>query len=400
MKLKSSRILWISGIAFALISILLMFLPRLVIENSWWPLNASESTGHMGDTIGGIMGPYVALLAAALTFMAFFIQYQANEQIANQFKYERLENKFYESLKVHKDNVQEINIGGKHNGRKSFVWMYKEFRFIYLLTKSIYGEILAKRISNGKSTKNFNYDEKKLAHISYIIFFFGVGEISNMGTKYYIGEFDKELNEKVIKSLLKLQKKFANKPEKVEWVRLKSKYISSTLDVNFEPFDGHVAKLGHYFRHLYQLIKFATTDPILNREDPVKEKNIRYEYVKQIRVQLSNHEQAMIYYNSFFDAGKVWWGDETIEKKIVFNGMEYPLSYFLDYKMIKNIPFNLTSGLGPDPRQEFFCRFLERGYNLNSKEERNNLKKHLQNDFFEWGFKNKYFKKCVKIYLS
>lgn len=36
-------------------------------------------TGEIGDTIGGIMGPFVAIGAAFLTFMAFWVQKEANE---------------------------------------------------------------------------------------------------------------------------------------------------------------------------------------------------------------------------------------------------------------------------------------------------------------------------------
>lgn len=393
-----------------------IFILPLIFTQPWFTIVNYKITGGVGDTINGIASPFIALLAAVLTFLAFYVQFIANENQRKQFqqsfenqkaefetlktnvKIERFENKFYESLKVHKDNVQEIQIDGKHQGRKAFVWMYKEYRFIFELTKAIYNDMLSSdELIDDKGAK-IKYDESKLAKLAYIIFFFGVGEVSNKGIKYYMGEFDKKLIKKILKFLSRCKRKYSDKGNGRKWVSLKAgKYNDSITElfVNFEPFDGHVSKLGHYFRHLYQLIKLATTDPILNREIEDDEKKIRYEYVKQIRVQLSNHEQAMIYYNSFFDAGKVWWGDETINKKTDFDGRKYDLSYFLDYKMIKNIPYNLTDGIGPDPKQEFFLKFLKRGYSLDSAKERNKLKEKLQNDFFEWGFNDEFFSKYV-----
>lgn len=37
-------------------------------------------SGQIGDTINGVAEPFIALLAAILTFLAFYIQYKANEQ--------------------------------------------------------------------------------------------------------------------------------------------------------------------------------------------------------------------------------------------------------------------------------------------------------------------------------
>ncbi|WP_111672684.1 putative phage abortive infection protein [Algoriphagus litoralis] len=388
---------WIIGLGGVSIFILPLILtrPELSFINY-------KNTGGIGDTINGIAAPFIALLAAGLTYLAFYVQFRANQQVAEQFKYERFENKFYESLRVHKENVQEIQIDSKHQGRKAFVWMYKEYRFIYQLTKAIYDDMSSNDEIRDDLGVLIKYDECQLAKLAYIIFFFGVGEVSNKGIDYYIGDFDKKLNKKIIKFLLRCKMKYSNKGNGRKWMNIKAGNYNdsiSELYVNFEPFDGHVAKLGHYFRHLYQLIKLASTDPILNRENEDEEKKIRYEYVKQIRVQLSNHEQAMIYYNSFFDAGKVWWGDETIDKKTKFEGKKYDLSYFLDYQMIKNIPYNLTDGIGPDPKSMFFVKFLERGYSVNSPEEQDKLKEKLRNDFFEWGFNEEYFDKCLQKIL-
>lgn len=395
---KSSKILWITGLCFLILSCLIIFFPRWFTQLSWWPLEISDKTGQMGDTFGGIMGPFVALLAAGLTFLAFWVQYEANQKITSQFEHERFENKFYESLKVHKENVAEININGKYFGRESFVWMYKELKFIYQLSSAYYGRIRSNRIRQGQDVAKFHYDETDLLEFAYLIFFFGVGEISKKGIGYFTGAFDKEFSKKVLKALKVLQKEFSMKPKKKEWLKLKSKTFGNQIDdfeITFKPFQGHVSKLGHYFRHLYQLIKLAATDSILDHVNEEKERKLRYEYVKQIRVQLSNHEQTMIYFNSFFRAGIVWWGDDSISKKTVKNKEEYPLSYFLDHGLIKNLPYNLTHEMGPEPLMIFIQKLVDRGYGVNKNEEKAELKKKM-NDLFEWGVKDDVFENLIQ----
>ena len=79
---------------------LILFFPYLFTSNSFFDINFSE-TGNIGDTIGGILGPFIAIAAAILTFFAFWVQYKANEQQKLDLKIERFENKFYELLKLH-----------------------------------------------------------------------------------------------------------------------------------------------------------------------------------------------------------------------------------------------------------------------------------------------------------
>jgi hypothetical protein len=74
---------------------------------------------------------------------------------------------------------------------------------------------------------------------------------------------------------------------------VKNKYQSLT----YTPFEGHQSRLGHYYRHLFQTIIFVNSQKL----------NInKYEYVKMLRSQLSIHEQALLFINSFTDLGDDW----------------------------------------------------------------------------------------------
>jgi len=74
-----------------------------------------EELGLVGDFIGGLMNPLIGISAALLTFLAFWIQYQANQDIREQFKIQQFESQFYEMLRLHKDNVNEMKIQGYDN---------------------------------------------------------------------------------------------------------------------------------------------------------------------------------------------------------------------------------------------------------------------------------------------
>ena len=56
---------------------------------------------------------------------------------------------------------------------------------------------------------------------------------------------------------------------------------------------GHLRRLGHYIRHLFQTVKFVDDQPneIISMED-------KYSYVSNLRAQLSAHEQILLFYNS------------------------------------------------------------------------------------------------------
>lgn len=131
------------------------------------PTNMYDKTGPIGDTFGGIVGPFVALVAALLTFLAFYIQYRANELQRRDLKIERFENKYFELIKLHKENVKEINIIGRYNGRKSFVYMFNEFRLCFKICSAF----------NDGHIKDEKLDPPALTRLSYTVFFFGVGRI-------------------------------------------------------------------------------------------------------------------------------------------------------------------------------------------------------------------------------
>ncbi|MGJ3236298.1 putative phage abortive infection protein [Marivirga sp.] len=344
---------WKSFLIFISLSIFILFLPKWLTEESYYPILINKWTAQMGDTFGVIMGPFVALLAAFITFMAFWVQFKANQQIRNDTKIERFENKFYEMLRIHIDNVNSIEIANKHKGRKAFVKMFEELRFIYSVLKKIDKKYkLVDQIKDKEKKKH-----EKYIKIAYHHMFFGIDYESKqcnneMGNQYF------KVSEILSSKLTRYQKKFLKCKK-----RIVEKYTynhngkhTKTFEPDYYPFDGHVSKLGHLYRHLYHMIKFVVrTDWLEWRQ--------KYGYLKMLRGQLSNHEQAIMFFNIIWIEEDKWWKDSKSKGE---------QSYLLDYAILKNLPFNLTEQLGPDPKSYFLKKIEEvkrfKGYSKSEKE--------------------------------
>lgn len=84
--------------AFFLI-IFSFFAPKLFVDKAATPELDFSETGQIGDTIGGIMNPFIALVGILLTFLAFYMQIKAN-QIQKQL--------FLDGLRAEKEKVEEL----------------------------------------------------------------------------------------------------------------------------------------------------------------------------------------------------------------------------------------------------------------------------------------------------
>lgn len=315
---KPDLALW----AFPIIGLLILCLLPFLLTREKFSFLDYNTTGQIGDTIGGIAGPVIALIAAMLTFLAFWIQVQANKAQTKQFnkedtdtKIDRFENKFYVLLKLHRENVTEINISDVVSGRKAFIFMFNEFKFAYYALKSIYSH------ENLYGVKR-EFSEQDFINISFIVLLMGIEESSVLG----LSQYDDDLIEKYIRDLKCYQSDFRD--GKTLSIFTDDGAIF-TLKITYKPFCGHMSILGHYFRHLFQTVKF-----VVEQDDGII-KN-KYEYLKTVRAQLSNHEQLLLYYNGLTSFGNSW-----IDNK-----------YFTEYGIIKNIPLPLAN-FGIKPKEKF-----------------------------------------------
>lgn len=104
-----SRILSFYYIFLGIIGFAMIMLPMI-----FYNTKKIDSIGTIGDAVGGILNPIIAIGAALLTFLAFYIQFEANRQVKKQFESQQFESQFYEMIRLHKENINEMKITGYH----------------------------------------------------------------------------------------------------------------------------------------------------------------------------------------------------------------------------------------------------------------------------------------------
>lgn len=304
------------GIAF--ISLILFTFP--IFFSSY----TIEKMGSIGELFGGVFGTIVAVAAALLTFLAFYVQYKANDEVRKQFESQQFESQFYEMLRLHRANIDEMEIDNVLKGRKCFVRMFYEFKYVYLSLYSIYNA--------HKASFNWDYEKIELCNISYLVFFYGIGSVSNRVVYKLIDDKYHPIVKLLIEYLEKGARKQWEKSGEVTCPQIsiinEDNETIFIFEMFYYPFDGHNTRLGHYYRHLYQTVSFVVNSKIIIDRDE------QYNYLKLLRAQLSNHEQLLLYYNSLTSFGKGW----------IDNG------YFTNYKMIKNIPLEFAD-FGKTPKE-------------------------------------------------
>jgi hypothetical protein len=329
-----SLALWLIGIIGFLSIFIFPFLFSRDAPFSWMAYTTSES--NVGSTINGIATPFIAIAAAILTFLAFWVQYQANVQQRQQFqeqlnaqnisneakdklwRIERFENRYYELLKLHRANVDEMKIEDTIQGRECFIPMFYELRYCYQVASNYYAAI------DENLKKEYEYDKFDLMDFSYQIFFQG---LNNQTQNYFLTLGKKgqlHLFREVRLFLESVQNKVrghlkATPQAKSFFYNMPFSGIpdEKTVEFSYVPFKGHSNILGHYYRHLFQTAKYLTSRSFLSEQE-------KYSYIKTLRAQLSDFEQLLLYYNSL-----AWFQNEWKE-------------IFTTYRFIKNMPVLLA----------------------------------------------------------
>ena len=272
-------------------------------------------TGQIGDTLGGIMNPFIAIAGVIVTYLAFYMQFKANQYQREQFEVQlskekeqfrqeldlqkeqflktQFENQFYEMLRIHRENVNDltcndVNINLKVisdsivkkdsviDGIKTFPFLLSEFELCYHYVK--------KYIPDLELTKMINE--------AYGMFWDGVKERDRKKDKMFgiVLGVKNSLNNKIL--------------------------------------EGNSNQLAHYYRQLFQTVKFVVNQSIFTYEEKRK-------YIRILRSQLSNEEQTLLLYNWFSGFGSQWENETN--------------KFFTDYRMIHNVfPNMLIDGMKLD----------------------------------------------------
>ena len=227
-------------LAFGLIAvtcILLLFIPAVFALPGWEFFNLSgDKTAHIGDAIGGITAPFVAILAAALTFLAFWVQYDFNEKQQVSIEKQRFEHNLYEMLNIHESITQSLKVE-----------IVDESADVESSSR-----IIAKR--EGRDVFQLLYEVIPISASTGT-----VNGIIILNTEQYKG----------------LRELFAKRDND----RL------AIYERNSE-----VGKLDHYFRQLYNIFRMIAVDKQLSDDE-------KYEYARIVRSTLSQYELVVLFYN-------------------------------------------------------------------------------------------------------
>ena len=322
------------------------------------------------------MSPFIAIAAAILTFMAFWVQHNANNEMLKNNDKQNVEKQFYEMLQIHKQNVKELlwenwtikssaadnilNINTKKNKNLySFhqTTGYNVFKLHWIEYSYIEDSLLeAINHFNQNATNNINYNNieswKKIVAFSYNIYMHGMNHI----TKFYDissqKSFFKLIHDNPPKiapnkhfattfpKLPKLKEKPLFKEDVNNLIPLHVYVKLSSFKKNMQPhqinlyytvpydlltgakyFSGHFDELNRYYRHLYQTVKI-----IANYDSKIISYDEKRKFLRMLRAQLTNKEQILLFYNWLSGPiyGEDW--EKTNENH-----------FFTEYRMIHNI---------------------------------------------------------------
>lgn len=308
-KISISQVVLWGAFVCTVLCLLASFVAPYVL--SIYPFEISLSS-NVANSIYGLMSPFIAIAAAILTFMAFWVQYNANQNIYKENKKQQDERHFYEMLKIHRDNVDKIEFIYS-SPIETLVEQNKESFVGYLNYQTKYSWI------HSRGQKAIQYFLKE-----FLVIYKSIENDSNRFKKAY-DVFFNGLSDSIFCSLQD-KKLLAEKREKVYSEGL----IESGKNVLPQCLimEGRKTILNPYYRHLYLMVKSIVNSNLGDE---------RENFLKTLRASLTAEEQAMLLFNWYY--GKICKGGYGIKWEFegVVDNRQCNQKYFTDWKMIHNL---------------------------------------------------------------
>ena len=258
-------------IALVLTSLILYYQYKLWAYNAYIDSSKRinyEAFGTYGDFFGGVIGTLFAIIGV------IYIYHTYNNQIIFHKK-EQIESRFFELLKLHEKNVEEL----KTIDNDIFILYLKNIKnFVSIIEKF-------------KEEKTKKWDNEEVVKLGYLYFFYGTSEFTS---------------ERIIDMTI-------NSSDVNEF----DEYIRK-LGINYK---GAFDTLGKYFRQLFQLVTYIDGKSELNYFD-------KEQYIKSLRVRLNIEEQYLLFLNSLVSNGLDWEKSKNCENQKLIT----------KYNLLKNIP--------------------------------------------------------------
>ena len=230
----------------------------------------------IGNTFGGIVAPFIAAIAAWVTFEAFWVQYESNHYQRLDILKERFENNFFNFINILTNKIDNTVMDNVGEGHQVFHYMIYEYKAMLYYIHST---------NKYKDDPNRIYIEKTKA---FDLFINGVSASSTSRLE------EKNKDEKIID----LNNKFVNLQETYLKIFDKPIYLKDYKGKKIKMFDGHRLRLIPFYRNFFIALQYIYKN--LNGSEFVDEIDF---YTKTLLSQMSEHELALIYL--IFNFGKV-----------------------------------------------------------------------------------------------
>lgn len=308
----------------------------------WLGETRTADWGQFGDFFGGVFGTIISFATLYYVYVGFQEQRRESEhrelqyieekkEVEIQAKKNEIEKRFFLMLELYKKNVAELETETDITkvGKQVIDKIIEDFEDIYDNVR------LYRNRENDTSITDISED----ISFSYEILYFGYPNITDIWIsglsvfEIYLNEPDEDFLNRLRNSAFERDKFIAflyanfgippNSP--------KTQYeLWQESGINTKGFHN---QLGHYFRHLYNMVNYINKQAILNDDE-------KYEYIKVLRTQLTNSEQLLIFLNSFFVYGQAW---EFKHRKFHELKKDMPKEQqaqllITPYSLIKNIP--------------------------------------------------------------
>lgn len=375
---------WFLGIFIFVLLIFFAFGIFIILNFDSDKLNRTLFNGAISFTVGAI-GGIVSIILALFTFLAFYVQYDANKKIQEQFNSQTANEHFYKMLELHKENINEFRIKShtslvaitkethSHGNldatiktvetesfQPSEYYSYGRRCFILMLNDIHY----CIQTSLDKAQEfNLILDTETILQLAYRVFFWG----SHSKHVYPPDLSVIQIQEckRIVFELDKLRREQRNSDSKVR----KFSYFTNDNEGNhvharFILLSGHSSRLAHYYRQLYQTAKHIHNTSSFQDDEFLKNSDIDLRF-KTLRAQMTNEEQLLLYYNYRYGFGGRWdyRYDDPTQGTSEFR-------FFTKYLMLHNVPLYDTMHAKAENPIEHFQAYKD---------------KYPEADLFEWG---------------
>ncbi|MFC0878951.1 putative phage abortive infection protein [Saccharicrinis sp. FJH2] len=316
-----------------------------------------------------IASDWASSISGVLAFFSFVLIYFSFKYQQKSFNKGIIESKFFEKVKIHRENVQTMEHEdpqslNKDNiqvlkGVRVFMTLLNEFNQAFFYLDSRFGSWKTEDIYRNKEdylkdkikieNGGINIDVRLLnkINISYLILYYGVtSQGKEMLRSFLKKKYQDELVDSIVDYYESMPVYYSEHRQEFNLMN----YVTKGKTFN-KFFCGHQNRLGHYFRHMFQTVNYINARKDLEYKE-------KYEYIKTYRAQFSTYEQAIIFLNSLSQLGETWELNQTdINTRLITK-----------YNLIKNLSTDFVSKISVKDFYPYIAYEVEM-FDLNKRNE-------------------------------